>query len=122
MSKADHLGAYAEGWITGDGDKLMSALADEYVLDDPNHGRVAKADMAAYFEGMKAIVRELRGGKDGPQLLELTEVLTGEEDGILTAWCWWTAPGTDIAGGGLIQVSDNGVVSERLTYYTALSG
>lgn len=122
MSKADHLAAYAEGWTTGDSDKIISSLADNYVLDDPNRGRVAKGEMAAYLDGMKAAVSELRGGKDEDQLLDLTEVLTGEEDGVLTVWCWWTAPGTSIAGGGLIKVSDDGVVSERLTYYTALPG
>jgi hypothetical protein len=121
MSKADHLAAYAEGWTTGNTDKLLSALADNYVLDDPNHGRVAKGEMAAYLDGMKATVSELRGGKEEAQFLSLSEVLTGEEDGELTAWCWWTVPGTSIEGGGLIKVSDDGVVSERLTYYTALS-
>jgi hypothetical protein len=122
MSKADHLAAYAEGWTTGNSDKILSALADDYVLDDPNHGRVAKGDMAAYLDGMKATVAELRGGKEEDQFLALSEVVTGEEDGELTAWCWWTVPGTSIAGGGLIKVSDDGVVSERLTYYTGLSG
>jgi hypothetical protein len=122
MSKADHLAAYAEGWTTGNSDKILSALSDTYVLDDPNHGRVAKGDMAAYLDGMKATVGELRGGKEEAQFLALSEVVTGEEDGKLTAWCWWTVPGTSIQGSGLIKVSDDGVVSERLTYYTALSG
>ena len=121
MSKADHLAAYAEGWTTGSSDKVLSALADNFVLDDPNHGRVTKSEMAAYLEGMKATVDELRGGKPEAQLLALSEVLTGEADGVLSASCWWTAPGTSIEGGGLIKVSDDGVVSERLTYYTALS-
>ncbi|MEO3427257.1 nuclear transport factor 2 family protein [Pelagibius sp. CAU 1746] len=121
MSKADHLAAYAEGWTTGNSDKILSALSDSYVLDDPNHGRVAKGDMAAYLDGMKATVEELRGGKAEAHFLSLTEVLTAEADGELTAWCWWTAPGTGIAGSGLIKVADDGVVSERLTYYTALS-
>jgi hypothetical protein len=120
VSKADHLAAYAEGWTTGNSDKILSALADEYVLDDPNRGRVTKGEMAAYVDGLKAAVSELRGGKEEAQLLALSEVLTGEQNGELTAWCWWTAPGTSIAGGGLIKVSDDGVVSERLTYYTGL--
>ncbi len=121
MSKADHLAAYAEGWSTGNTDKIISALADNYVLDDPSHGRVTKGEMAAYLDGMKATVNELRGGKEEAQFLALSEVLTGEDGGDLTAWCWWTVPGTSIEGGGLIKVSDDGVVSERLTYYTALS-
>ena len=121
MSKADHLAAYAEGWSTGNIDKILSALADNYVLDDPNHGRVTKGEMAAYIEGMKATVSELRSGKEEAQFVALSELQTGEEDGELTAWCWWAVPGTSIEGGGLIKVSDDGVVSERLTYYTALS-
>ena len=121
MSKADHLAAYAEGWSTGNIDKILSALADNYVLDDPNHGRVTKGEMAAYIDGMKATVSELRSGKEEAQFVALSELQTGEEDGELTAWCWWAVPGTSIEGGGLIKVSDDGVVSERLTYYTALS-
>ncbi|HSR71480.1 MAG TPA: nuclear transport factor 2 family protein [Kiloniellales bacterium] len=121
MGKADHLAAYAEGWTTGNSDKILSALADNYALDDPNHGRVTKGEMAAYLDGMKATVDELRAGKEQAQFLALSEVLTGEQNGELTAWCWWTVPGTSIEGGGLIKVSDDGVVSERLTYYTALS-
>ncbi len=121
MSKADHLAAYAEGWTAGNNDKILSALADNYVLDDPNHGRVTKGEMAAYIEGMKATVSELRSGKEEAQFVALSELQTGEEDGELTAWCWWAVPGTSIEGGGLIKVSDDGVVSERLTYYTALS-
>ena len=121
MSKADHLAAYAEGWTTGNSDKIISTLADSYVLDDPNHGRVAKGEMAAYLDGMKALVSELRGGVAQAQFLALTEVVTGEADGELTAWCWWSIPGTSIGGGGLIKVSDDGITSERLTYYTALA-
>ena len=50
------------------------------MLDDPNYGRVARADMTAYLDGMKATVSELRGGKEEAQFLALSEVLTGEED------------------------------------------
>ena len=120
MSKADHLAAYAEGWTKGDSDKLVSALDDSYMLDDPNHGRVGKGEMPDYIESMKALVAELRGGAEEAHLVELTEVVTGEDDGVLTAWCWFSVPGTTIEGGGLIKVADEGVVSERLVYYTAL--
>jgi hypothetical protein len=120
MSKSEHLGAYAEAWTTGNAEKLMECLADDYVMDDPNHGQVAKGQMKEYFEGMKATVADMRGGELGDVLLELSEVLTGEEGDELTAWAWWSAPGTPFVGGGLIKVADRGVVSERLTYYTKL--
>ena len=120
MSRADHLAAYAEGWTNGDSDKLVSTLDDSFVLDDPNHGRITKSEIPAYLDGMKALVAELRGGAENPHLVELTEVVTVEDNGVLTAWCWWSVPGTSIEGAGLIKVADEGVVSERLVYYTAL--
>jgi hypothetical protein len=104
MSRADHLGAYAGGWTNGDPAAILAATADGYVFDDPNAGAIAKGDFAAYFA-------------------ELKETLdTNDDGGVLTAWCWWSFPGTDIQGSGLLKVSDDGVVSERLTYYTALPG
>ncbi len=35
---------------------------------------------------------------------------------------WWSVPGTEIKGSGLIKVGPGGVRSETITYYTALSG
>ena len=52
--------------------------------------------------------------------IELSEIVTQEEGGILTAWAWWVVPGTPIEGSGLIKVGPNGVLSERLTFYTKL--
>ena len=74
--------------------------------------------MAEYFEGMKSAVAGMRGGQASDVLLELSEVLTDDAGDEMTVWAWWHAPGTSLAGGGLIKVADRGVVSERLTYYT----
>ena len=62
----------------------------------------------------------LRGGASAQGLLALSEVVTQESDGVLTAWCWWEATGTDLKGSGLIKVGENGVLSEVLSYYTNL--
>jgi hypothetical protein len=122
MSSADHLGAYAGGWTNGDPAAILAATADGYVFDDPNAGRIAKADFDAYFAQLKDTVDAIRGGKPEKNFMDLTEVVTHEADGVVTAWCWWSIPGTDIQGSGLLKVSDDGVVSERITYYTALGG
>lgn len=52
--------------------------------------------------------------------MELSEVVTAENNGALIAWCWWTIPVTEIKGAGLIKVESSGVRSEVLTYYTKL--
>ncbi len=120
MSAADHLGAYADGWTNGDADKIIGSLADSYVLDDPNEGKITKAEFANYFAGMKEAVASMRGGYDAGSFMELTEVTTNEDGGVVTAWCWWSIPGTALQGAGLIKVGDDGVRSEKLALYTKL--
>ena len=120
MSSADHLNTYAEGWTKGEAAIIMRSLDDGYTLDDPNFGTVSKGEFSDYLAGFKQQVESIRGNTGGP-LLELTEIVTQEEAGILTAWAWWSVPGTEIQGAGLIKVGDAGVVSERLTFYTKLA-
>ncbi len=122
MSAADHLGMYAEGWTKGDADTILKAVSDDYTFDDPNAGKIAKSEFAEYLSGMKETVRSLRGGSLPDPFMALTEVITQEEEGILTAWCWWAVPGTEIQGSGLIKVGAEGVRSEVITYYTNLPG
>jgi hypothetical protein len=89
-------------------------------LDDPNGGKIHKGEFGDYLAGMKEAVSSLCGGSLPEPFMELTEVITHEEEGILTAWCWWAIPGTEIKGSGLIKVDSSGVKSEILTYYTKL--
>ncbi len=120
MSVADHLGAYAEGWTNGDADKIIGSLADGYVLDDPNDGMIGEADFAKHLAGMKEAVASMRSDNYSGPFMKLTEVTTREDGGVLTAWCWWSIPGTALQGAGLIKVGDDGVRSEKLTFYTKL--
>ena len=121
MALADHLSTYAQGWVNGDADTILRAASPGYVFDDPNAGRIAREAFREYLAGAKAELDALRGGAPSGPFLELSEVVTHEADGILTAWCWWTFPGTSIAGSGLIKVGEEGVLSERLCYYTPLA-
>ena len=53
-------------------------------MDDPNTGTINKQGFADYLAGMRQGVEGIRGKTDDP-LLNLTEVVTQEEGGILTA-------------------------------------
>lgn len=116
-----HLAAYSEGWINGDVETVLPALADDYLLDDPHFGRIAKEGMPAYFDELKAAVRDLRSGAAQAPLMRIGEVVTREDGGLLTAWLWWAVPGTALEGAGLIKIGPGGVVSEHLTYFTKLA-
>ena len=58
--------------------------------------------------------------QSSPNLIELSEIVTQQVGEILTAWAWWVVPGTPIQGAGLIKIGPNGVLFERLTFYTKL--
>ena len=119
MAAGDYLNQYAEGWTKGDAQIIVGSLADSYHLDDPNAGMITKQALPEYLAGMWQMVEGIRGKTNDP-LLEITEVVTQEEQGVLTAWVWWAVPGTPIQGSGLIKVADQGVLSERLCFYTKL--
>ncbi len=119
MAAGDYLNQYAEGWTKGDAQIIVGSLADSFELDDPNAGKITKQALAEYLAGMWQMVEGIRGKTSDP-LLEITELVTQEEQGVLTAWVWWAVPGTPIQGSGLIKAGDQGVLSERLCFYTKL--
>jgi hypothetical protein len=120
MSAADHLGVYAEGWTKGDAEIILRAVTDDYTFDDPNFGVIPKSKFTEYLSGMRDDIQSILGGSIPETLMELSEVVTQESDGVLTAWCWWVVPGTELKGSGLIKVGSDGVRSEVITYYTKL--
>jgi len=121
MSAKDHLSRYADGWMKGDLETILSSVSNDYVFADPNEGQITKEKLPTYMGQLKEVVSLLRGTESETQFMELSEIVTQEEEDRLTAWCWWEIPGTEIKGSGLIKVGPEGVRSERLTYYTKLS-
>ena len=119
MAKSDYLNQYAEGWVKGDAAIIMGSLDDSYQMDDPNAGKISKQAFTAYFGELKQQVKSMGGGTGG-NFLDVSELVTQEEGGELTAWIWWVFPGTGIEGSGLIKVGDSGVLAERLAFYTKL--
>ena len=120
MNAIEHLGTYAEGWSKGDADTILKAAAADFTFDDPNFGVVSRDTLSSYLDELKETVASLSGGNVSDTFMELSEVLTQEDEGILTAWCWWAIPGTEIKGSGLLKVDATGVRSEVITYYTKL--
>jgi hypothetical protein len=122
MGAAEHLGVYAEGWTNGEADTILKATSESYTFNDPNAGIIPKKEFARYLAGLKETVKSLRGGSLPKPFMELSEVVTQENQGVMTAWCWWTIPGTEMKGSGLIKIGADGVRSEVITYHTKLPG
>ena len=122
MSASEYLGTYAEGWTKGDADTILKAVTENFTFDDPNAGIISKNEFANYLANLKETVSTHSGGTLPEPFMELSEVLTDEKEGVLTAWCWWAIPGTEMKGSGLIKVGTEGVQSEVISFYTKLPG
>jgi len=96
-----HFDTYKNGWSQGDLDMILSACADDFVLDDPIDGTITKAEFPDYFKTQAAV--------------EVTEVVTEESEGIETAWCWWKTSKQE--GAALAKVGPDGVHWQRVTYF-----
>jgi hypothetical protein len=121
MSASEHLGSYAQGWMDGDADLILRAVSETYTFDDPNAGPIPRKDFAPYLAQLKETVKSSRGGTLPAPFMEISEVVTQEKDGMMTAWCWWAIPGTPLKGSGLIKIGDDGVRSEVIAYYTKVA-
>ena len=120
MTIQDHIAAYAEGWTLGDSAKIMSAVSPRIVLDDPNVGKVTHDALPDYIAGLKGAVSELRNGASQEKLMDMTEIVIKDDEMPVSIWAWFTVPGTALAGSALIKVADDGVIEERIAYYTSL--
>ena len=118
-TKAEFLGEYAAGWTEGNVDKILEAAALSYAYDDPTVGHTIHGlEFRRYFADLSGQVHKLRGPNHQSHFMDISELVTKEEGGVVTAWCWWHIPGTHIQGCGLIKVGDGGVLSEKLAFYT----
>ena len=117
-TRAEHLDVYAAGWMGADAAKILDGAAPGFVYDDPQVGVIGRDAFPTYFA---ELVRELdrqRGGPPDGALIELSHVVSEEAGSVLTAWAWWSFPGTGIEGSALIEVGDAGVASERIAYFS----
>lgn len=121
MNREDYLTAYTEGFANRDIDGLFGSLADSYVMDDPNAGKIPKAGMKDYTAGFCAAVDGMRAADDSSPMLAITVELSRDDGDETTVLVWWNVPNTPMEGAGIIKVGDDGVRSERLAYHAKIA-
>lgn len=119
MSIQNHIETFAKGWTSGDLDSILESLAPNFRLDDPNAGEFTKESIPGYVSSLKESIASIRDESgDGQPLMEMSEVVIKDDADPVTVWAWWRVPGTPISGSALVKITDDGVISERLAYYT----
>jgi hypothetical protein len=97
-----------------DAEKLLASVADGFVFDDPaDPAPVTKARLVDYMPRWPAKVAALGAAF----AFEITDKVVRNQDGVLLEWYWWRLAGTDVEGTAVIKTTDDGVLSERLTYH-----
>ena len=103
--------AYFEGWGEADTGLILKACAPGYVLDDPDAGEITE-------DSLDEFVAQLRSTVPGGAAPFVTNRDILADADWSTVSCWWEVPGTGLCGSGLLKISDEGVLSERVAYYS----
>jgi hypothetical protein len=120
VSVRQYIDTYLKGWERGDGALSLGATAPGFCYDDPNTGRIERDRFVQFVEDFKAAAVALGGARNANPFLRYSDVVI--EDGELpaTVWCWWQAVGTELQGCALVKVGAEGVLHEKIAYFSRL--
>lgn len=57
------------------------------------------------------------GRRSDAPFMEYSDHAAYDDGTTLTSWTWWTIPGTPARGGGLVKVTDAGVVEHWVLFH-----
>jgi len=120
VSIRQHIETYLKGWEFGDGALSLSVTADSFCYDDPNSGRIARDDFVEFVEDFKSAAVEMGGEPDANPFLQYSDVVIRDDELPATLWCWWQAVGTGLQGCALVKVGSEGVLHEKIAYFSRL--
>ena len=115
MSKRNQYRArYIQGWYDLNADLLLESTSPAFIFDDPAESEpVTRMMLVDYMHRWDSRTRAL--GSTNQWILSNT--VREDKGGILTDWEWWELAGTGLSGAAIVQTSDDGVLSERITYF-----
>jgi hypothetical protein len=111
---------YLKGWKLGDGALSLSVTADSFCYDDPNTGRIPRDEFVQFVEDFKTAAVEMSGAENANPFLQYSDVVIRDDVLPATVWCWWQAVGTELQGCALVKVGSEGVLHEKIAYFSRL--
>ena len=117
QTRIETLAQYAEGWTKGDVDLICSTLQDSFLYEDRNSPRPIQGKTAFREAFARLYQYKDREKRKSQPFMELSEGMTKDDGTTLTAWCWWVLTYSPMKGSGLIKVTEEGVLSEKIAYY-----
>ena len=120
MSVRRHIDTYLKGWEVGDGALSLSATAAGFHYDDPNTGRIKREDFVDFVNAFKQAAVDLGGRPNANPFLAYSDIVIQEKERSAIVWCWWQAVGTTLQGSARILVGSDGVLHEKIAYFSPL--
>ncbi len=120
MSVRQIIETYLKGWELGDGALSLSVTADSFCYDDPNTGRIPRNEFVDFVEDFKRAAIAMGGAEDANPFLQYSDVVIKDDELPATVWCWWQAAGTGLQGCALVKVGEEGVLHEKIAYFSRL--
>jgi len=112
---------YLKGWETGDGELSLSVTADDFSYDDPNTGTILRSEFVAFVNDFKQAAVEMGAKENANPFLNYSDIVIEENETTAIVWCWWHAIGTDLQGSALIKVDEQGILNEKIAYFSKLT-
>ena len=122
MNPREAIDSYLRGWELGDGELSLGVTADGFHYDDPNTGRIERADFVQFVEDFKAAAIDMGGEPGANPFLLYSDVVIDETRRPAIAWCWWQAAGTELEGCARVLFGEDGVLHEKIAYFSRLPG
>jgi hypothetical protein len=120
VSVKQHIDTYLKGWELGDGALSLSVTADSFCYDDPNSGRIPRAEFVEFVEDFKRAAIDMGGAENANPFLQYSDVVIKDDSLPATVWCWWQAVGTELQGCALVKVGAEGILHEKIAYFSRL--
>ena len=122
MSIRQIIETYLKGWELGDGALSLGATANSFCYDDPNTGRIPRDEFVAFVEDFKRAAIEMGAAENANPFLRYSDIVIKDDELPATVWCWWQAVGTELQGSALVRVGEEGVLHEKIAYFSRLPG
>ena len=120
MSVTQTIQTYLKGWELGDAALSFSVTAPGFYYDDPNTGRIPRNEFITFVEDFKRAAVEIGGAEGARPFLRYSDTVIKDDSLPATVWCWWRAVGTDLQGCALIKVGEEGILHEKIAYFSKL--
>ena len=120
MSVRQHIDTYLKGWELGDGEMSLTATAETFSYDDPDTGRIPREGFVQFVQDFRRAAEDMGGEINAVPFLQYTDVVIKDDELPAVVWCWWQAIGTELQGAARVLVGEEGVLHEKIAYFSHL--